>query len=176
MPLSPLEYLYCTPSNLDAILSPEGVNLRLDDDGAGTVSDDELDHMTYEAINQATAEVNLYCLPRYDASAIATSWNANRWTLAIAAAWLCTRRGNGVPKSIQAMCDRAYKQMELILEGKMPLDVGSRNPDWPAWSNVIVRPEYQQSKIRVQRSISEQTPVTQYKRKKDWASEYDAEI
>jgi hypothetical protein len=169
-----LSYTYCTATDVETLLSDEGVDLRLDDDGAGTVSPTELARLETQGINYAASRVNFFCMPRYDAVNLASSWLVNEWATIIATRWLCTRRGNPCPKSIQEMYDEAVKDMSWVRAGTFQIpDIAARGIDWPAWSNVTVRPEYTYRKIRVQRPMSEGSAAP-YRRNTDWAADVGA--
>ena len=166
-----LSTLYCTEEDLQNLLSEEGERLRLDDQGDGYLNALERTALT-KAISYATTRVNFYCQPLYATADLSTSWLANEWATIIATRWLCTRRGNPCPDSIQKMYDEALEDLQAVKAGSHQIpDLGYRNVAWPAWSNVTVRPEYHYRKQRVQRPISEQTP-TQYPQAPDWQAEF----
>ncbi len=169
-PTSQLSILYCNEADVQAILSVDGENLRLTDQGESSPTPTELAYLTVNGINYATSRVNFFAQGRYDATALQQSWMVNEWASIVAARWLCSRRGNGVPASLKEMYDEAMKDMEWVKKGEFQIpDIGSRNVAWLAWSNVIVRPEYIYRKIRVERPLSEQTPVP-YFQATDWSS------
>src|SRR5262245_10706032 len=87
-----LPYAYCTREDVDALLSLEGVHLRLDDDMNDVLSDTEralleLALITGRGIHYATTRVNYYCETRYSPAVLQTSWMVNDWATTIAARW-----------------------------------------------------------------------------------------
>ncbi len=184
MSLATQANLYTTQADVEHLLSVVGVAARLDDDDDGTVGPTDEQLAMDQARNYATARVKFYCVARYDDLDLATSWMVNEWATVIAAHWICTRRGNPVPDSIKelmygdgtaanrgVMGDLADVRAD---KAKIP-DIGTRNVEWPAWSNARVDPAYRLRQIRIQRPISERTP-TQYPQNVDWGAEHTHEI
>lgn len=122
------------------------------------------------ATRKGTSRVKLYCNGRYDDSQLVLSGTVCDWATICAAKFLCTRRGQGCPKSIQNDYDEAIEEMRMVQAGQLSLeDIGTRGADWPTVTNVIVNPAYSGMRARVQTNISEQTP-TNYSRFVDWNS------
>lgn len=122
------------------------------------------------ATRKGTSKVKLYCNQRYDDSQLKLSGTVLDWTATYAAYWLCGRRGQGIPKSIQFAWDEAYKELKQVQVGQLSIeDIGSRGVDWPTITNVIVNPAYDHMRARVQTNVSEQTP-TDYYQYIDWNS------
>lgn len=175
--------LFTTQADVEQLLSVVGVTARLDDDDTGAVSAPEQLAME-QARNYATARVKFYCVKKYDDLDLAASWMANEWATVIAAHWICTRRGNPVPDSIKELMygdgtanNRGVMgDLADVRAGKATIpDIGTRNVEWPAWSNARVDPAYRLRQIRIQRPISEKTP-TQYPQSVDWGAERTIEI
>lgn len=150
-----LTYTYTTRADIEAILSFDGAQGRLDDDSSGALSASEQGFVT-KAISWATARVNLYLLGRYAASDLATSWIVNQWSTIVACYWLCCRRGNPAAGSIKDLYEETMEDLKLIRsgEGQLP-DVALRTAAWPAWSNVRIDILYRLRKARVERPLSE---------------------
>lgn len=182
MTLAAQAHLYCTQIDVEDLISALGVQLRLDDDGSGTVDEDEQRRMT-RALNWATAKVKFYALTHYADADLATSHLVNDWATILAAHWLCSTRLNPVPDSIQGLAfgrggnDRGVMgDLEDVRAKRAQIpDIGYRNVDWPAWGNVFVDARYRVRQIRVQRPISESTP-TQYGMDVDREAEVNPEI
>lgn len=119
---------------------------------------------------KGTSKVKLYCNRRYDDSQLALSGTVLDWATICAAKFLCTRRAQGCPKSLQADYDEAIEEMRMVQKGQLTIeDIGTRGSDWPVMSNVRVNPAYNVMQVRVEPSISEQTP-TEYGQFIDWNS------
>lgn len=103
--------VYCTRSDLSHRASEEAVDLRLDDDA----TDDSIT----ATIDDASAEIDLYLDPNYDASTYA----ANRWVkyacVTVALYYLCERRLESVPASAAARYKRQMEQLERVRTGKL---------------------------------------------------------
>lgn len=123
-----------------------------------------------QATRRGTSKVKLYCNTRYDDSQLVLSGSVNTWATIVAAKWLCTRRAQGCPKSIQADYKEAMEEMQKVQCGQLYIeDIGTRGADWPTISNFIVNPGYDHMRVRVQTNISERSP-TGYGQFVDWNS------
>lgn len=119
---------------------------------------------------KGTSKVKLYCNARYDDSQLVQSGTVLDWAVTCAAKFLCTRRAQGCPKSIQADYDEALDEMRMVQSGQLSIeDIGTRGVDWPTVTNVIVNPAYDGMRSRVMPNISEGTP-TNYHQFVDWNS------
>lgn len=119
---------------------------------------------------KGTSKVKLYCNARYDDSQLVLSGTVCDWATIAAAKFLCTRRAQGCPKSIQEEYDESIEEMRMVQVGQLSIeDIGTRGVDWPTVTNVIVNPAYNGMRARVQPNISEQTP-TAYSQFVDWSS------
>lgn len=122
------------------------------------------------ACRKGTSEVKLFCNKRYDDSVLVNCGTVLDWATCIAARFLCTRRAQGCPKSLQKEYETVEKRMMMVQCGQLDLeDCGTRGVDWPAVCNITVNPAYDVVRARVQPSISEQTP-TVYGQFIDWNS------
>lgn len=109
---------------------------------------------------KGTSKVKLWCNARYDDSQLVLSGTVLDWATVGAARFLCTRRAQGCPKSIQAEWEEAVEEMRMVQSGQLSIeDIGTRGVDWPSMSNVTVNPGYDGMRARVQRYISEGTPT-----------------
>ena len=172
MPPPALAYLYCSEADLEAILSVDGKIGSVDDDNDASESAIEKTYID-AAINWGTDRVNFYCLARYAAADLANSWIVNHWTVICAAKWLSSRRGNPPPASIDDLYEDALKDMEMVRKGDAQVPgMGLRTAAWPAWSNIRVDQLYTLRKIRVERPISEQSPVKDYHQQQDIAANF----
>lgn len=119
---------------------------------------------------KGTSKVKLYCNQRYDDSQLALSGTVCDWATIIAAKFLCTRRAQGCPKSIQSDYDEAIEELRMVQSGQLSIeDIGTRGVDWPTVTNLTVNPGYDGMRARVEPNISEGTP-THYNQYIDWNS------
>ncbi len=122
------------------------------------------------AARKGTSKVKLYCNKRYDDAQIALCGSARDWATDIAVRWICRRRNQPVPKSVQAAYEEALDELREVHGGRLALeDVGTRGADWPTISNITVRPSYNGMQARVEPNISEASP-TVYGQYIDWNS------
>lgn len=171
MPSISTDTLYCTLADIKELLSVNGTIGRADDDNDGSISATEQTYFD-RAINWATSRVNLYCLAKYAASELVTSALVNEWAVLCAAYWLSCRRGNPPPGSFDDLYKSAIDDLKLIHSGSFQIpDIGYRDSAWPAWSNIRVDQGYPLRKIRVERPISESSPVP-YSQPRDRTAEY----
>lgn len=156
MPPAALQYQYTNRSWMESLLSVEGVELRLDDDGDDSESATETAYLTYQGINLGTSRVNLYAAQRYNQSELVNSFEAWNWATIAAVRWVCSRRCNPVPESVLELYQEAMEELKAVRAGELHLsDISPRDEWWPAWSNVTVDQRYWLRKIRVETPISE---------------------
>lgn len=117
--------VYATQTDVEAVLSQLGVTLRADDDEDGV---SETANITY-ALQEASSQVDFYLLQRYTAAVLATSDYVIKATAALAACLLSRRRGNVVPGSIDAACEKYSKQLEQIATGQYQLPGAAMRDD-----------------------------------------------
>ena len=119
---------------------------------------------------KGTSKVKLYCNARYDDSQLKLSGTVCDWATCCAAKFLCTRRAQGCPRSIQAEYEEAIEELRMVQSGQLSIeDIGTRGIDWPTVTNITVNPGYDGMRARVEPNISEQTP-TAYGQFIDWSS------
>lgn len=119
---------------------------------------------------KGTSRVKLYCNSRYDDSQLALSGSVCDWATVIGAKFLCSRRAQGCPKSIQNDYEEFMNDLKMVQSGQLSIeDIGTRGVDWPTVTNVTVNPSYDGMRSRVEPNISEQTP-TAYNQYIDWNS------
>lgn len=178
MPPTPQATLFATQADVEGLLSALGVQSRLDDDSSGAVEVEESGYMQ-QCLEYATQRVKFYCSVHYATDKLATSWLVNDWATTIAAWWLSARRGNPVPDSLLALYQGDDGKSGVIgdliaVRKKLMIipEIAFRHVDWPAWSNIRVDPRYRIRQIRVQRTMSEQTPPETPRRNVDLQSEY----
>lgn len=167
-----LTYQYTDTDGIKAILSENGMNLRLDDSADGTVQAGELAVLTDSIINEATDEVNGYLLRRYRAVNLMNSWKVRRVTSVIACVMLCRRRGNSVPEDLMDEYDRVLDWLEAVHDNdKNVAGIQEIEATQPIMSNVSLDDRFRTRRLRVQRSISSRDPAT-IPQAVDYRSEY----
>lgn len=122
------------------------------------------------AARKGTSKVKLYCNQRYDDSQLRLSGTVTDWATDIAVWFMCRRRVQSVPKSVQGAFEMALEELKAVYAGQLSVeDIGTRGADWPSVSNITVRPGYNGMQARVEPAISEGTP-TAYSQYIDWNS------
>jgi phage gp36-like protein len=146
---------YCTQSDVETILSSQGVTARVDDDDNGANDTG----IVTACIEQASVTLNRYLLSRYDVATVsACSWA--KWACAYCAAvYVMARRGLPVAESIQAEWKEFTETLESIRKGAQEMigDTGPaapRNTLGPRVSNLVIDGRYKRQKIRVTPSNS----------------------
>lgn len=151
---------YCSQAEVERFFSAQGVTAFSDHDGDGN-NDAEV---VNDCINQATEELNLYCQQWYTPAVLDTSTLINRWCVVLATKFLCERRGNPVPDSVQQEFERIAAKLEQILAGTLKIPgLAMRDDMRPSMSNLTVDRRYNRSQIRVtpQNSTDSPTRLTQ---------------
>ena len=167
--------LYCTPSDLDAILSQVGEADRYDDDNSGVLEANEV-AVRNTFIAWATARVNMKTAHLYDKQDMGNSVWVNYVTAVIAAYMTCGRRTNPVPATLAQWYKEAMADLDLVHKAQLAIDdIGYRDVAWPAWSNIRSDPSYRLKQARVERKISEQSP-TPYIQARDISGEQIVDV
>jgi hypothetical protein len=172
--------LYCSETDIEELLSVDGKVGCADDDADGSiypsnpVTTGEQRFIT-RAINWGTEKVNWFCLTKYSAEVLASSNLVNQYAVIFAAYWLSCRRGNPPPGSFDSLYKEAIEDLKGVHSGDFQIpELGTRDAQWPVWSHVRVDCLYALRKNRVERPLSEQTPVP-YPQNQDWASAFIVE-
>lgn len=146
----PATTAYCALADVQRVLSVAGVNLRLDDDPS----------IYLDVIDEASREVDLYLLHRYQESDLAV----NRWVkhcAATIAAWMfSTRRGNPAPVGVQSRFDHYLERLERIAANRMSLSgIAPRRVEAPTLSAPRIRLDpYPRTVIERSRSSTRNLP------------------
>lgn len=148
---------YCVEADLERYLSAQGVIAFADHDSDG----DSDTGVVNDCIAQAAEEINLYANQYYSAAALATSTLIVRWATVLASAFLCQRRGNPVPDSLQAEFTRIMETLERIRKGEMRIPGIAWKSDFrPTVSNVVVDRGACDGPVRVDTATSPNIPTT----------------
>jgi hypothetical protein len=152
---------YTTPyTDADAcadLLSQQGVDFRIDDDGDTIIVAGETTKLT-NAINWATARVNASLLERFDAADLAADWNVLDYATVLACWRLCRRRLN--PNPLQAEFERVDGELKEIRAGERALaEVGERTALLPGFTALRLDGRYPTRQLRVERKISDPVPT-----------------
>jgi hypothetical protein len=148
--------VYCTQGDVEAVLSVEGLSLRMDDDQSGTVVDPEANFNVFA--RWAGGRIKMYLGGRYDDAELARSWAVNEFASIMVAKRYCMRRGNPVPDSIKEAFDETMELLKEIKANQMSLeDVPERTSNSPSYRN-IRHSRHTLRRNRVERPISEKTP------------------
>lgn len=148
-----LAYVYCTADDVAVLQSIDGVDGRLDDDADGVVNPVEAAYLT-KIIAWASGRANIYLGTRYAFADLAQSTTVNYWTTVLVCWLLSKRRGNPSPASIGEMYDEAMEEMKAVRSGDMQIpDIGARDSNFPAFSNIRVCHWYALRKARVERVV-----------------------
>ena len=142
----------CTSTELDSILSQEGVTLHSDD--TYPYDAESATHIA-DSIAQATVDIEMATWQHYLTSALeGTEWG--KWRCAtLAACYLCTRRGQSPPASLEAKCERIREELEAIAEGKKAVpNLAKIRRHIPAMSNIHISNRYRTARVRVVRVTS----------------------
>lgn len=149
MALETLAHTYTSRAELGRVLSINGLEAWLDDDGDGS---DESDIVS-DVINETTDYINLYCEGWYETSDMADNLWVRSQAKYIGCYFLSQRKGN--PALYTAQFDRITKLLEKIHSGTLQIPRLSTKMDLtPALSNVRVDDRFRIAKTRVQPSIS----------------------
>lgn len=153
--------MYCTITDVESYLSPCGVESFADHDNDGVADVGVVE----ECIIEAGAEIDLYAQQRYAAESLATSTLIKSWCIRLASYFLCLRRGNPPPESLQREFERLTNPRDGLLvqlgKGLLQLPgVSLRNDLRPSMSNVRIDRRYRDSTVRVTPNNSTDAPTT----------------
>lgn len=118
-----------------------------------------------------TATVKRFVQTLYDASDLQNSWSAWFWSTVIGAQWLCARRGNPIPGSINNLYLQSLDELDAVMNRKLTIeDTVYRNECFPTWSVLRIDRRFSVKQMRVVASISGRT-APQFPRIWDLASQ-----
>lgn len=150
----------CLATDVEMILSSTGVSLRTDDDSDATDW----------AIEEASLDIQEYCLQSYSIESLTASNWVKRQTAWRAAKYLCERRGNPVPASLLDEVKRREERLELVRIGKLRIpDAVKRKADIPVLTNQRTRVQpFPQAVSERGRSTGTPDGYTPHDDRNDW--------
>jgi phage gp36-like protein len=151
----------CTQADMERLLSVYGVQAFSDHEQTGVADVD----VVVDCIDQASEEILMYLHERYLEADLQTSPLVNRWATVVAATFLCQRRGNPVPDSLQSewvrIMDPVAGLCHQISNGTRALPgIPLRCDMRPSFSNLRVDRRFLNNKTRVTKSNSSDSPTT----------------
>lgn len=152
--------VYCTEAEVIRFFSANGVTDHADHDDDGTADVGVVD----DCINQAKVELDLFLLERYDETTLVASNLVNRWSVVVATRFLCQRRGNVVPDSIEREWTRLTDPRDGLLvrisEGQINLPGSALRADLrPSFSNLTIDQRHRRNTVRVTPTNSTDAPT-----------------
>jgi phage gp36-like protein len=139
-----ITWTYCTAEDVENFFGATGVAAFASHDLRG--SEATVD----DCIAQATDEINLYVLRRYDEAGVKTSRMLRQWCVVMATVYLCERRGNPVPESLVAEYQRIAEKLPLIMRDEMRIPgVPLKGLNVPMFSNMHIDRRYVRRQQRV---------------------------
>jgi phage gp36-like protein len=152
MPLT----VYCTQAEMERFFSTSGVRAFSDHEDEGEIDPDVVN----DCIEQAAEEINAFALHRYSETALAGSTLIKRWCIVLACYFLCQRRGNPDPGSLQSEFERIMARLEQIPSGVFKLPSVPFRADFrPSFSNLEVQRFRRFEKVRVIEQSGDQVPT-----------------
>jgi phage gp36-like protein len=150
---------YCDVAELQRFMSTTAVTDFADHDANGTADADVVE----DAINQATEEIDMYARERYLQADLATSELVKRWCVVMAARFLCHRRGNVVPESIEQEFERIADPrtglLRLVKDSDIDIPGEQLREDLrPTFSNLTIDRRWRRSTVRVTQLNSSDAP------------------
>lgn len=141
---------YCTAEDLELYLSAVGVTAFADHEEFPSTESTVI----AECIERATEEINSVLRTRYDIVALAGNALLKHWSTVMACRYLCLRRGNMPPESLEfeyrEIVDRETGKLVDAARGKLNLLSSFRPQDnVPSFSNLTVDRRYIDEKVRV---------------------------
>lgn len=155
-----LDTTYCTITELRRYLSAQGVTDFADHDASGAADS----QVVADCINQATGEIDMYARQRYAVTGLNSHDLITRWCVVMSAYFLCQRRGNPVPASIETEFLRITDPIDGFLvkvsNGRLQLPGLALGDDLrPTWSNLVVDRRHRRSTVRVTQTNSSDAPT-----------------
>ena len=143
--------VYCLEADIERYLSAQGVTDFADHD-EDTVRDTGV---VTDCIEQASQEIELFLIEKHVEADLKLSKLVERWCTVMAARFLCQRRGNPVPASLEEEFEQVRVYLQAVREDRLSLPgIQLRDRQTPVWSNVHVDHRYRWRKLRRQPNSS----------------------
>lgn len=151
---------YCSVTDVESILSAEGVSFASDDDRSGIITADEIDFLN-DVLQWTQSKINYYLVQWYDLATIpGNTWI--KWCHAcFAACQLMRRRGNSVPDGLILQEAQYLEWLEQVRTNRalIPPDGDSdakllKSGAGMTMSNQVVDSRFRRAKIRYVPQIS----------------------
>lgn len=157
MTIETLSDVYTTRSEIERIYGQRGVTSHVDDQDLGDIPDDDTTEMSDDiwegVIQDATDEINLYCLGYYTASDLKNNVWVRRQASYLGCYYLSIRRGD--PGQYANRRDDILGLLQRIQAGNMQIPrLATRGDLTPGMSNYSVDDRFRTNKVRVKPSIS----------------------
>ena len=108
-----------------------------------------------QAVMVGTAKVKTYTQTLYDSQHLMNSWTVWNYATICATHWLCWRRQNPVPQSINNSYQETMDMLVKIQLGEIAIeDSAYRNEILPTWSNLRIDRRFNIKQLRVLQSVS----------------------
>lgn len=139
-----IDWTYALPEDVSNFFGSIGVDAFASHDLRG--SDATVD----ECLIEATDEINLYVLTRYEKEAVRTNRLLKRWCVVLATVYLCERRGNPIPESLLGAYQRIKDALPLLQSDKLRLpDTPLKGMNVPTFSNMKIDRRFPRRQQRV---------------------------
>lgn len=147
--------VYCLFTDMQNVMSANGLNLRMDDNPPSAWRD---------SIYRAGSRINQYLIRRYDTVQLVGNYWVQFNAAIMATYILCGGRGNTVPQSLAKDYKEVIADLKEVRDGKADVpDVAARRQTCPVMSNtrILLAP---QPHVRIDRVFSTKTggDVTAY--------------
>lgn len=126
MPIPSAQTQYCSQLDVETRLSTLAVDLHTDDMALPSVAD---------CLNEASADIDFWLGNAYKPAYLATNNWVSFCCRSLACYFVCIRRGNEPPASVQADYEKYLEMLKLIASGEHKLPTVPTSPGGMAVSN-----------------------------------------
>lgn len=109
----------------------------------------------YQACQVGTAKVDKFCQTLYDPSQLVGSWSVWNWATIAGAHWLCARRNNPIPNSLNNLYLEAMDELLMVQKQELAIEgTAYRNETQPTWAALRIDRRFDIKQMRVESNIS----------------------